>query len=115
MAEWSCSGLQSRLRRFDSDPSLISPVLRRTKKINGVAKGPEHPAPGAYLDVMLKRAREKRDDVHKLVADGVAPKWSQTSRLLLGTQAPHGLATISQKITMTEEKAGTPSQNHIRE
>ena len=24
MAEWSCSGLQSRLRRFDSDPSLIS-------------------------------------------------------------------------------------------
>lgn len=28
---------------------------------------------------------------------------------------PHGLATISQKITMTEEKAGTPSQNQIRE
>jgi hypothetical protein len=22
VAEWSCSGLQSRLRRFDSDPSL---------------------------------------------------------------------------------------------
>ena len=22
MAEWSCSGLQSRVRRFDSDPSL---------------------------------------------------------------------------------------------
>ena len=25
MAEWSCSGLQSRLRRFDSDPSLHTP------------------------------------------------------------------------------------------
>jgi len=22
VAEWSCSGLQSRVRRFDSDPSL---------------------------------------------------------------------------------------------
>ena len=26
MAEWSCSGLQSRLRRFDSDPSLHKPL-----------------------------------------------------------------------------------------
>ena len=26
MAEWSCSGLQSRLRRFDSDPSLQNPA-----------------------------------------------------------------------------------------
>jgi len=33
---------------FDSDPSLISPVLRRTKKINGVAKSPENPANPAY-------------------------------------------------------------------
>src|SRR5207302_8919084 len=29
VAEWSCSGLQSRLRRFDSDPSLQNPVRRR--------------------------------------------------------------------------------------
>jgi hypothetical protein len=28
VAEWSCSGLQSRLRRFDSDPSLHSFVSR---------------------------------------------------------------------------------------
>lgn len=27
----------------------------------------------------------------------------------------YGLATISQKITITEENAGTPSQNQIRE
>ncbi len=155
------SGLQSRLRRFDSDPSLISPVLRRTEKINDVAKSPENPANpglpclklsidriaqggvhgrgisevnnqiphspmpvlneakiraarpkerayklfderglfmlvtptggrlwrfryrlcgaeklltlGAYPDVPLKRAREKRDDARKLVADGVDP------------------------------------------
>jgi hypothetical protein len=26
VAEWSCSGLQSRLRRFDSDPSLQLPL-----------------------------------------------------------------------------------------
>jgi hypothetical protein len=53
VAEWSCSGLQSRLRRFDSDPSLISPVLRRTKKINGVAKSPESPANPAYRRLNL--------------------------------------------------------------
>jgi len=33
VAEWSCSGLQSRLRRFDSDPSLqlgASEAVRRS-------------------------------------------------------------------------------------
>lgn len=29
MAEWSCSGLQLRVRRFDSDPSLHILVVRR--------------------------------------------------------------------------------------
>jgi hypothetical protein len=53
VAEWSCSGLQSRLRRFDSDPSLICPVLRRPKKINGVAKSPENPADPAYRRLEL--------------------------------------------------------------
>jgi hypothetical protein len=28
VAEWSCSGLQSRVRRFDSDPGLHSMLLR---------------------------------------------------------------------------------------
>ena len=28
VAEWSCSGLQSRVRRFDSDPGLHSIFLR---------------------------------------------------------------------------------------
>ena len=35
MAEWSCSGLQSRVRRFDSDPSLHSP-RSNPRKINEV-------------------------------------------------------------------------------
>ena len=30
VAEWSCSGLQSRLRRFDSDPRLQFPRLHLT-------------------------------------------------------------------------------------
>jgi integrase len=68
VAEWSCSGLQSRLRRFDSDPSLKSPVPRRPKKINGVVKRPENPANPADRRPGL---REKRDDARKLVADGV--------------------------------------------
>jgi hypothetical protein len=57
VAEWSCSGLQSRLRRFDSDPSLIFPVLRRSKKINGVAKSPESPENPAYrrLELFIDR------------------------------------------------------------
>ena len=31
MAEWLCSGLQSRGRRFDSDPSLHFLLLRRAR------------------------------------------------------------------------------------
>jgi integrase len=64
VAEWSCSGLQSRLRRFDSDPSLISPVLRRTKKINDVAKSPENPANPAYLRLELSIDRIAQSGVH---------------------------------------------------
>lgn len=32
VAEWSCSGLQSRLRRFDSDPRLQIPKPHRVTK-----------------------------------------------------------------------------------
>lgn len=64
MAEWSCSGLQSRLRRFDSDPSLISSVPRRAKKINGVAKNPENPANPAYRRLELSIDQMGQGGVH---------------------------------------------------
>jgi hypothetical protein len=63
VAEWSCSGLQSRLRRFDSDPSLDSPVPRRPKKLNGVEKSPENPAERArHAETFEAIAREWLED-----------------------------------------------------
>src|SRR5258708_14612854 len=43
---------------------------KRKGKLVGIEKGI---GLGAYKDVPLKRAREKRDDARKLVADGVDP------------------------------------------
>ena len=43
------NGVQRRLRRFDSDPSLQNPVLRRPNKVNDVAKTPEGPIPGTSI------------------------------------------------------------------
>ena len=37
------SGLQSRLRRFDSDPSLQNAVLRRPNKVDDVANTSQKP------------------------------------------------------------------------
>jgi hypothetical protein len=45
VAEWLCSGLQSRLCRFDSDPSLhFDDPLRRSWRLNGA---PKLPAPSS--------------------------------------------------------------------
>jgi hypothetical protein len=48
VAEWLCSGLQLRIRRFDSDPRLhiIKAVL---KQFPGRTSGPAHPARVAKL------------------------------------------------------------------
>jgi hypothetical protein len=48
VAEWSCSGLQSRLRRFDSDPSLQPPPYGLLEGPQGF---PERPAPAVLLPV----------------------------------------------------------------
>ena len=56
------NGLQSRLRRFDSDPSLQNPVLRRPNKVNDVAntwargrsKASGYPAGGAVNPLSVK-------------------------------------------------------------
>ncbi len=42
------NGLQSRLRRFDSDPSLQKFVPRRPNKIGDVARSPKKPAIPAF-------------------------------------------------------------------
>ncbi len=38
VAEWLCSGLQSRLRRFDSDPRLQNRVLMVDQRFKSVFK-----------------------------------------------------------------------------
>ncbi len=59
MAEWSCSGLQSRVRRFDSDPSLhiaffdpperSSGTVQRVPLTGGLAGGADEAHPLARL------------------------------------------------------------------
>ena len=50
VAEWSCSGLQSRVRRFDSDPGL-HPVFLRSSMNAKITKRPSMAALFNFLEL----------------------------------------------------------------
>ena len=85
MAEWSCSGLQSRLRRFDSDPSLQLSIPQRYQW-----GGKEQLLSlGTYPEVSLATARERGDAVRKQVANDVNPSVNRQAQKVAPLDAPN--------------------------
>jgi hypothetical protein len=67
---------------------------------------------GAYPDVSLKRAREKRDDARKLVADGIDPNARRQAERSAGANT---FVAIADEWLMTKKRslsAGTWQRDH---
>lgn len=67
---------------------------------------------GAYPDVSLKRAREKRDDARKLVADGIDPSAKRRAERSAGANT---FVAVADEWLMTKERslsAGTWQRDH---
>ncbi|MGH8296524.1 MAG: tyrosine-type recombinase/integrase [Steroidobacteraceae bacterium] len=60
---------------------------------------------GAYPDVPLKRAREKRDEARKLVADGIDPSARRQAER---SAAAHTFRAMTDEWLLTKKKALTP-------
>jgi hypothetical protein len=65
VAEWSCSGLQSRVRRFDSDPGLHSMLVRSSLN----AKMTTQPFTAARFNFELARVAKSVDAADLKSAD----------------------------------------------
>jgi hypothetical protein len=65
VAEWSCSGLQSRVRRFDSDPGLHSMLLRSSEN----ARIKQRPSMAALFNEELARVAKSVDAADLKSAD----------------------------------------------
>ena len=59
MAEWSCSGLQSRVRRFDSDPRLHFDVYRQELAVKVCEELARRASGGTGIHKALKMPRRK--------------------------------------------------------
>lgn len=77
MAEWSCSGLQLRLRRFDSDPSLhytfrASTTLLEFDHFSDIQFDSERDVapPSLQLSICLRPARSANPSAYKLHCAG---------------------------------------------
>jgi hypothetical protein len=113
VAEWSCSGLQSRVQRFDSAPRLHAKPAEKPYKLfdqRGLyllvtaagdrlwglryrIGGVENLlAFGSYPDVSLKGARERRDDARRLIADGIDPSAERQAEKRAGADTFEAVA-----------------------
>jgi hypothetical protein len=84
---------------------------KRIGQLVGIEKGISL---GAYADVPLKRARDKRDDARKLVADGVDPSAVRKAQRVAKADSVEALAREWLDNRKEKVSEGTTRRNRLR-